>query len=70
VDQYALRRAKAGGSGYLTKESAAEQLLAAVRKVSKAQIHYPRLAEHMARELAGGTPALAHESCRIASSRC
>jgi len=63
VDQYALRVLKAGGSGYLTKESAPEQLLAAVRKVSEGgRFITPELAEHMARELAEGTPTLPHES--------
>ena len=63
VDQYALRVLKAGGSGYLTKESAPEQLLAAVHKVSEGgRFITPELAEHMAKELAGGTPALPHES--------
>jgi two-component system, NarL family, invasion response regulator UvrY len=63
VDQYALRVLKAGGSGYLTKESAPEQLLAAVRKVSEGgRFITPELAEHMAKELAGGTPTLPHES--------
>ncbi len=63
VDQYALRVLKAGGSGYLTKESAPEQLLAAVRKVSEGgRFITPELADHMARELAGGTPTLPHES--------
>ena len=33
-DQYAIRVLKAGTSGYLTKESAAEQLIAAIRKVA------------------------------------
>ncbi|HEV8259217.1 MAG TPA: response regulator transcription factor [Burkholderiales bacterium] len=62
VDQYALRVLKAGGSGYLTKESAPEQLLAAVRKVFEGgRFITPELAEHMARELAGGTPMLPHE---------
>jgi len=32
-DQYALRVLKAGGSGYLTKESAPEELINAVRKI-------------------------------------
>jgi two-component system invasion response regulator UvrY len=63
VDQYALRVLKAGGSGYLTKESAPEQLLAAVRKVSEGgRFITPELAEHMAKELAGGTLTLPHES--------
>jgi two-component system, NarL family, invasion response regulator UvrY len=34
-DQYAVRTLKAGARGYLTKESAPEQLIAAVRKVGK-----------------------------------
>jgi DNA-binding NarL/FixJ family response regulator len=34
VDQYALRVLRAGGAGYLTKESAPDQLLEAVRKVT------------------------------------
>jgi DNA-binding NarL/FixJ family response regulator len=33
-DQYAVRAIKAGASGYVTKESAADQLVAAVRKVA------------------------------------
>jgi len=34
-EQYAVRTLKAGASGYLTKESAPEELIAAVRKVSQ-----------------------------------
>ena len=34
-EQYAVRLLKAGASGYLTKESAPEELVAAIRKVSK-----------------------------------
>jgi DNA-binding NarL/FixJ family response regulator len=33
-EQYAIRSLKAGSSGYLTKESAPEELIAAIRKVS------------------------------------
>src|SRR3954467_7470284 len=33
-DQYALRMLKAGASGYVTKESASEQLIQAIRKVA------------------------------------
>lgn len=33
-DQYALRMIKAGASGYVTKESASEQLIFAIRKVA------------------------------------
>jgi len=34
-DQYAVRMLRAGADGYLTKESAPEQLVAAIRKVAK-----------------------------------
>jgi DNA-binding NarL/FixJ family response regulator len=33
-EQYAVRTLKAGASGYLTKESAPDELIAAIRKVS------------------------------------
>ena len=33
-EQYAVRALKAGASGYLTKDSAAEQLVAAIRKIA------------------------------------
>src|SRR5258708_12664229 len=34
VDQYAIRVLRAGGAGYLTKESAPDQLLEAMRRVT------------------------------------
>jgi DNA-binding NarL/FixJ family response regulator len=34
-EQYAVRALKAGASGYLTKESAPEELISAIRKVSR-----------------------------------
>ncbi len=34
-EQYAIRALKAGASGYLTKESAPEELIEAIRKVSQ-----------------------------------
>ena len=37
--QYAARALKAGASGYLTKDSAAEQLLRAIRKVAAGGVH-------------------------------
>jgi DNA-binding NarL/FixJ family response regulator len=37
--QYAARALKAGASGYLTKDSAAEQLLGAIRKVAAGGMH-------------------------------
>ncbi|MGH8737326.1 MAG: response regulator [Burkholderiales bacterium] len=37
--QYAARALKAGASGYLTKDSAADQLLRAIRKVAAGGVH-------------------------------
>jgi two-component system, NarL family, invasion response regulator UvrY len=48
-DQYATRILKAGASGYLTKESAAEELIAAIRKVAAGGIY---VSAHLAEKLA------------------
>jgi DNA-binding NarL/FixJ family response regulator len=37
--QYAARALKAGASGYLTKDSAAEQLVGAIRKIAAGGVH-------------------------------
>jgi two-component system, NarL family, invasion response regulator UvrY len=61
--QYALRILKAGASGYLTKDSAAEELIKAIRKVcSGGKYITPDLAEKIAFALdpASGKPP--HES--------
>ena len=51
-DQYATRVIKAGAAGYLTKESAAEELIAAIRKVAAGGIYVsPHLAEKLASSL-------------------
>lgn len=51
VDQYALRVLRAGGAGYLTKESAPDELLEAVRRVT-AGLRYitPEVAECIAQD--------------------
>ena len=51
VDQYALRVLRAGGAGYLTKESAPDQLLEAVHRVT-AGLRYitPEVAECIAQD--------------------
>lgn len=47
-DQYGIRALKAGAAGYLTKESAPEQLIAALRKVSQGGKYItPSLAEQI-----------------------
>jgi len=38
-DQFAVRMLKAGASGYLTKDSAAEQLVGAIRKIAAGGVH-------------------------------
>jgi len=48
-EQYAVRLLKAGAAGYLTKESAPEELIAAIRKVSqKGRYVSPSLGEKLA----------------------
>ena len=52
--QYAVRALKAGASGYLTKESAPDELVAAVRKVSRGDRYITlSLAEELAAQLGG-----------------
>ena len=61
-DQFALRAIRAGASGYLTKDSAPEELVNAVRRVVQGG-HYlsPWLSERLAREIANGSPTSPHE---------
>jgi len=77
-DQYAVRTIKAGASGYLTKETAAENLIIAIRKVvAGGKYISPTLAETLADSIAGGSE-LPHEkltdrefqvTCMIASGK-
>ena len=51
-DRYALRVLRAGAAGYMTKESASEQLITAIRKVAAGGKYVsPSLAETLATEL-------------------
>ena len=61
-DQFALRAIRAGASGYLTKDSASEELVNAVRRVVQGG-HYlsPWLSERLAREIASGSTMSPHE---------
>ena len=64
-DQYALRLLKAGAAGYLTKESAPELLVAAIRKVALGRKFItPAVAELLAERLDGGGPQHAELSDR------
>ena len=61
-EQYALRALKAGAAGYLTKESAPEQLVTAVSKILQGGRYVSEmLAEHMASHLDRGGDRLPHE---------
>jgi DNA-binding NarL/FixJ family response regulator len=61
-EQYAVRCIKAGAAGFLTKESAPEQLIEAVRKIAGGGRYVtPELAETLASVLAGASPGAPHE---------
>ncbi len=60
-EQYALRAFKAGANGYLTKDSASAELLAAVRKVAAGGVYVSAgLAERVVRQLNGGVRVPRH----------
>jgi DNA-binding NarL/FixJ family response regulator len=61
-EQYAVRVMKWGAAGYLTKDSAPEELVAAVRSVASGHKYVTSmLAERLADELGRGTDRLPHE---------
>ena len=78
-EQYALRALRAGASGYLTKESAPDELVVAIRKVSLGGKYISSsLAEKLAFELEVGHGQAPHETlsdreyqvmCMIASGK-
>jgi two-component system, NarL family, invasion response regulator UvrY len=62
-EQFAVRILKAGASGYLTKESAPDELVQAIRKVAGGGKYIsPNLAEALAFELEDGSSGPPHES--------
>ena len=78
-EQYAVRVLKAGASGYLTKDSASDELIAAIRKISSGRKYITSsLAEKLAFNLESDTDKPRHESlsdrefqvlCMIASGK-
>lgn len=78
-EQYAVRVLRAGASGYLTKDSAPDELITAIRKVSMGGKYVtPTLAEKLASNLESGTERSLHETlsdreyqvlCLIASGK-
>jgi two-component system, NarL family, invasion response regulator UvrY len=62
-EQYAVRVLRAGASGYLTKEAAPDQLITAIRKISKGGRYVsPTFAEVLAFDLAGDPQKPPHET--------
>jgi len=62
-DQFAMRVLKAGASGYLTKDSAPDELVKAIRKVvSGGKYVSPFLAEKLAFEIGMDSSKLPHET--------
>jgi two-component system, NarL family, invasion response regulator UvrY len=61
-DQYGVRALKAGAAGYLTKESAPDRLIGAVRKIAAGGKYItPTLAEKLAFDLERGSDRTPHE---------
>jgi len=62
-EEYALRAFKLGASGYVSKEGASDELLAAVRRaLAGGRYVTPFLAEKLAATLAGETPVTPHDA--------
>lgn len=60
-EQYAVRAIRAGAAGYLTKESAADQLVSAIRKVANGGVYItPTVAERIALDLGAPREAASH----------
>lgn len=69
-EQYAVRAIRAGASGYLNKESASEQLVAAIRKIASGGVHaseavtqalFSTLRSARGQAAASGAPRALHE---------
>ncbi len=61
-ERFAIRALKEGASGYLTKESAPEELARAIRKIAAGRRYIsPTLAEKLVEELQSDSTALPHE---------
>ena len=69
--QYAARAFKAGASGYLTKESASAELVAAVTKVAAGGVYVSlAMAERFAQSLNEPADRCPISDCPTANSRC
>ena len=62
-DQYAIRSLKAGAAGYLTKQSAPQELVVAIRQVATGQKYVSAaLAQELASQLGDGYDGAPHEA--------
>ena len=62
-DQYAIRSLKAGAAGYLTKQSAPQELVVAIRQVAAGQKYVSAtLAQELASQLGGSHDCTPHEA--------
>ncbi|MDP2827907.1 MAG: response regulator transcription factor [Sulfuricellaceae bacterium] len=62
-EQYAVRLIRAGAAGYMTKESAPQALVEAIRRVASGKKYIsPSVAEMLAEEVGGGNSASLHAS--------
>jgi DNA-binding NarL/FixJ family response regulator len=61
-EQYAVRAVRAGASGYLTKETAAEELVSAIRRVAGGGAYVtPETAERLVRDAGAGAEREPHK---------
>ena len=61
-EQFAVRAIRAGASGYLNKESASEQLVAAIRKIAAGGVYVsPAVADALLLQVRDGAYGQAHE---------
>jgi two-component system, NarL family, invasion response regulator UvrY len=63
AEQYAVRVLRAGASGYLTKQSAPEELVVAIRRIASGHRYLDEVAaEQLADAVVAGSSSLPHES--------
>jgi two-component system, NarL family, invasion response regulator UvrY len=69
-EQYAVRAIKSGAAGYLTKQSAPELLVTAIRQVAGGKRFIsPTLADQLAAAISDDHEKMPHERVRIASGK-
>jgi DNA-binding NarL/FixJ family response regulator len=62
-EQFAVRALKAGAAGYMTKRTAARDVVTAVKKVLSGGLYVsPSLAERLAAQTQGGSVEMPHET--------